>query len=404
MAQHSMLGPSSAHRWSVCTASNAAIRHLYENKKINDTGSVHALEGTIAHELCDRLTRARFVDKGVDEEEVCRRFEVEYSSEYPDFDYDEMRRHALGYVAYIETLVTDANSFSVYSENRLEMPMVHESSFGTGDCIVDIESSAYTEELHIVDFKYGKGVKVDATDNVQLMMYILGALYYMRSEWDELFDVYDKIVAHIYQPRIGNICSWEVSSEKILEAVKTLSAAAEIANNGTGKYVPGIKQCQFCDAKVTCKPYAEYILGDVLDDFEDNSVKLDIKNLSLDEISTLIDKSSMVTTFFNELNAYAKVKAESGTKIPGKKLVAGRPSYSLPEDNEGTVEFLIGKDAYKPLSFKSKTEMLKIAKKQGLGKDIENLFIRREGKPILVDEDDDREEIVCNIDDDFEAI
>ena len=55
--------------------------------------------------------------------------------------------------------------------------------------------------IHICDYKNGVGVKVDAHNNPQMMLYAVGALH-------ELADVYDdiqKVSMSIIQPHINNI-------------------------------------------------------------------------------------------------------------------------------------------------------------------------------------------------------
>ena len=48
---HAKLSPSSAHRWLRCPASIEACRD------IKDTSSIHAEEGTAAHELAETVLR-----------------------------------------------------------------------------------------------------------------------------------------------------------------------------------------------------------------------------------------------------------------------------------------------------------------------------------------------------------
>ena len=43
--------------------------------------------------------------------------------------------------------------------------------FGTGDCIIIADRT-----LHVIDFKYGQGVLVEAEHNPQMMLYALGPL------------------------------------------------------------------------------------------------------------------------------------------------------------------------------------------------------------------------------------
>ena len=65
---------------------------------------------------------------------------------------------------------------------ELKVSLAHriEGCFGTADMVV-VDS----HKIHIIDLKLGKGVVVDAEQNVQLMIYGLGVLdmlgFYMRS-------------------------------------------------------------------------------------------------------------------------------------------------------------------------------------------------------------------------------
>ena len=54
--EHAKLSPSGASRWTVCPA---AIR-LEAELGIEEEGSVYALEGTLAHELCEIRARKEF--------------------------------------------------------------------------------------------------------------------------------------------------------------------------------------------------------------------------------------------------------------------------------------------------------------------------------------------------------
>jgi len=59
----------------------------------------------------------------------------------------------------------------VLIEQRLDFSKYVESGFGTGDCVIIADGT-----LHIIDFKYGQGLLVDAVDNPQMKLYALGAL------------------------------------------------------------------------------------------------------------------------------------------------------------------------------------------------------------------------------------
>ena len=56
-------------------------------------------------------------------------------------------------------------------ERRVDFSRFVPHGFGTSDCII-----AIGKNLEVIDFKYGKGVKVSADENPQMMLYALGAL------------------------------------------------------------------------------------------------------------------------------------------------------------------------------------------------------------------------------------
>ncbi len=118
------------------------------------------------------------------------------------------------------------------------------------DCVIVAD-----DLLHIIDFKFGLGVLVQATDNSQLKCYALGAL-------DTFGDLYDirRIRLSIYQPRRENVDTWELTREDLLKwADEVLAPTAKLAYEGEGEFAVG-DHCQFCKAKATCRKRAEYAM------------------------------------------------------------------------------------------------------------------------------------------------
>ena len=76
-------------------------------------------------------------------------------------------------------------------EKRLDFSSYVPEGFGTGDCLIVSDHS-----LHVIDFKYGQGILVEAENNPQMMLYALGAL----NLFDGIYDM-DKVSMSIYQPR-----------------------------------------------------------------------------------------------------------------------------------------------------------------------------------------------------------
>lgn len=74
-----------------------------------------------------------------------------------------------------------APTLLVLIEQRLDFSCYVPDGFGTGDCLIVADKL-----LHIIDFKYGQGVLVDAEENPQMMLYALGAL----RQFDHLYEHY----------------------------------------------------------------------------------------------------------------------------------------------------------------------------------------------------------------------
>ncbi|HAS04575.1 MAG TPA: DUF2800 domain-containing protein, partial [Dehalococcoidia bacterium] len=161
MGKHALLSASSSHRWLNCPPS-ARLCESFEDK-----GSNYAAEGTDAHSLCEYKLK---VALGIRTKDPTADL-TNYNAEIEDC--------ANGYAAYVLELVETAKQSCadpvVLIEQRLDFSKYVEGGFGTGDALVIADGT-----LHIVDYKHGQGVLVEATDNPQMRLYALGAL--------ELFD------------------------------------------------------------------------------------------------------------------------------------------------------------------------------------------------------------------------
>ena len=225
MGKHALLSASSSHRWLNCPPS-ARLCEQYEDK-----GSDYAAEGTEAHTLGGYKLKTALGIKAKDPTSNLTRFS------------DEMDECANGYSAYILELVETAKQTCadpvVLIEQRLNFSKYVQEGFGTGDCVIIADGT-----LHIVDYKHGQGVLVEATENPQMKLYALGAL--------ELFDgIYDinEVSMTIYQPRRDNVSTHTVFKESLYQwAEEVLKPTAEIAYAGKGEYNCG-EWCQFCEVK-----------------------------------------------------------------------------------------------------------------------------------------------------------
>ena len=201
---HALLSASSSHRWLNCNPS-ARLEEEFEDRETEAVA-----EGTAAHSLCEHKLR--------------RALKQRSKKPVSQYDCDEMDECTDGYVQFVLESLAKAKETcpdpQVLIEQRLDFSCYVPDGFGTGDCVIVSDKS-----LHIIDFKYGRGVLVEAEYNPQMMLYALGAL----KLFDCLYDI-DEVSMSIYQPRRENISTWTISVAELREwAENTLRSKAELA-------------------------------------------------------------------------------------------------------------------------------------------------------------------------------
>lgn len=313
---HAILSPSSAKRWINCTPS-ALLAEAAGSKS-----SVYAEEGTLAHEIAEyALTQYLngaydpIIDDAVplkDEHLENPLFSVDmanYIREYCEFVIGE------GY-----EMQKQDGSNKMYLERRVNLTDFALGSFGSVDVILVSDKT-----IHIIDLKYGAGVKVYADMNEQMMMYALGALKSLGALKAAVSDRITKIRMTIAQVRLDHYDTFEMSKEDLLSwAEKVLKPAAKAAIQGKGKQVIG-SWCGFCPVKAQCRAQRDAILAD----FEEKPEPL---LLSDEEIVDLIGKIDTYKIWIESVNKYVYDRAIQGHKWEGYKLVAGRTSRVIKDE------------------------------------------------------------------------
>lgn len=375
MSKHAILSASSSHRWLSCTPS-ARLELEFE-----DQTSEAAKEGTAAHELCEyKLKRA-----------LKKRAERPVS----EYDSEEMENCTDDYVSYVIEKLEAAKQFCndpiVLIEQHLDFSCYVPEGFGTGDCIIVSD-----DHLHIIDFKYGMGVLIEAEHNPQMMLYALGAL----GIYDSLYDI-EKVSMTIFQPRRDNLSTWEISRRDLVSWAETeLKTKAALAFAGEGEYVPG-EWCRFCKASIRCRARAE------------ENLKLAGKEfilpplLSDEEVGEVLGKLPDLIKWANELSAYATDAAiNHGKKWNGFKLVEGRSNRKYKD--EELVAAAAKKEGYKDIyrySLIPLTEMQKLMGKTKFEEILGDLIYKPPGKLSLVPISDKRPEVnVTDAKDEFNEI
>ena len=117
-----------------------------------DTTFEFAEEGTTAHEVA--------------EYEVERLFGITRTEEAPVPLDEDMARHAVDYANYIHELTTSADDTILVEQKvklfaTIDQTALSTLCFGTADCLLLTDDET---TLHVVDYKYGKGVEVIYAD------------------------------------------------------------------------------------------------------------------------------------------------------------------------------------------------------------------------------------------------
>lgn len=245
--EHAKLSASGSKKWLNCPQS------ITLESQFNDTESSFAKEGTLAHSLGE-LKLKRIINH-MDLIEFIKQKKLiinEFITLKGEEDLKEFENYTDEYVEFVQERYNSALKVcyeaTLEIEQRLDYSKWAEGGFGTGDvAICDFE------RIEVIDLKYGKGIKVDANYNTQLMLYGLGALV----EYD-MFDI-KEVILTVYQPRIDNISSFTISTEELLSwAENEVKPQAIKALDGTGECVYGT-HCDdgFCKARPLCKAYAD---------------------------------------------------------------------------------------------------------------------------------------------------
>ena len=368
--QHALLSASSSHRWLNCPPS-ARLCESYEDK-----GSDFAAEGTDAHALCEHLLKKALGMPTTDPTENLTWYD------------QEMRDCAEGYAEYVMELLENARQTCsdplVLIEQRLDYSRYVRNGFGTADCVLIADGT-----LHVVDYKHGRGVMVEAEENPQMMLYALGAL----EIFDDIYDI-DTVVMTIYQPRRANISSYTLAKDALYEWADTvLIPTAELAFTGGGEYRCG-EWCQFCKAKTDCRERARANM---------ELAKYDFKlppHLTDEDVQEILGKADELISWANDIKDYALRSAISGKEWPGYKLVEGRSNrrYISEEAAAGAVK----KAGYDPYEDKvlGVTAMTRMLGKKRFEEILGPYITRPQGKPTLVPESDPRP-AMTNISEDF---
>ena len=244
--KHSLLSPSGLKRAMLCPASVAITRFLKQQS------SEYAEEGTLFHSEIQKV-----LELGLP---INSQLDTEMKS--------NLSKTKEWFEEFTKYMAIDHKWF----ELKLPMPYSNKDN-GTIDLAFVTEYLIGREhDLYIIDWKYGKGVSVEAYNNPQLISYAVAFLKYLKDEGFPMHTI-QNVHTIIYQPRMETperIATYTL--KELSEVYKPIKEAVDLCyyildkyKNKNSKVItnnlhPSEEACKFCLARATCKArQQEYI-------------------------------------------------------------------------------------------------------------------------------------------------
>lgn len=362
--EHALLSASGAERWYNCPPSARLEESMPEET------SDYAEEGRLAHALAEHFVR--------------QYFKLPCSDAFnPDLFDGEMFSAAEEYLDHIKSVALGYPMEPyIVLEQRVDFSDVVPDGWGTSDA-----GLVFGTDLHVFDYKYGKGIPVSAEGNKQEMLYAYGLWRKYAALWN-----IKTVILHIVQPRLGPPSVWVITLDELKERMQALQPRAQQAYAGAGEFAPG-DHCRFCRARRTCAARAAYCQ---MTDYAEMFALQDPRLLTDAQVGEALARVQSVQHWLGDVEKYVTQKLLDGAEVPGWKLVEGRGARSwIDQDkafdilkNNGYTESVLFQRV--PLSL---AECEKLTGKKTFYTILADQIIKTPGKPTLAPESDPREAI-----------
>lgn len=394
---HALLSPSGAKKWLACSASLAC------EKDIPNTSGKAAVLGTAMHTIAEmhlnqyikgaalpleREVGAYVLDEG--KGQIKALISPMKGAVLITADMIEQVRKYTDYCKPIIDVATYAKlEMRVNLTEVLHTGYEGVETFGTAD-IVAVQELANTDGhmLIIGDLKTGRH-RVEAKENKQLMLYALGVYRRLKRRYN-----ITTVRLVIFQPYAGGASEWDISVEGLELFAKFAQKRALLAldayfrgkkNLKASDFKPSVDGCQWCRFSEQCAARTKTVNSVLAEELEDDFAL----ELTPEQLVAEYEKLPLLRQHIDKVEKAMSAALHSGKKVPGYKLVEGRPGNRAWKDADA-IEVSHG-DILKKEVLMSPTEAAKVLSADEMAA-LEPFITRKPGAPCVATADDKRPE------------
>lgn len=391
---HALLSPSGAKKWLTCAASLAC------EKDIPNTSGKSAVTGTACHTIAEvhlnqyikgtalpleREVGAYVLDDG--KGQIKALISPMKGAVLITADMIEQVRKYTDYCKAIIDVATYAKlEMRVNLTEVLHPGYEGVETFGTAD-LVAVQEMANTDGhmLIIGDLKTGRH-RVEAKENKQLMLYALGVYRRLKRRYSITV-----VRLVIFQPYAGGASEWDISVEGLELFAKFAQKRALLAldayfrgkkNLKASDFKPSVDGCQWCLFSEQCAARTKTVNSVLAEELEDDFAL----ELTPEQLVAEYEKLPLLRQHIDKVEKAMATALHSGKKVPGYKLVEGRPGNRSWKDAEKVTE-LYGDKLTKEVLM-TPTEAVKVIPEE----ELKDFITRKPGAPCVATADDKRPE------------
>ena len=350
---HHTLGASTCERWGTCPGSVVLSKNAPQLPP-----SKYAAQGTAAHMACEILLRG----ESLLQTEITVDSFTFYLSDTDDNENSVCLEYVRQYVDYVRMRVAETGG-RLLIEQRVNIP--NTDLFGTADALI----VAPYDCLEVIDFKYGRGVRVSANGNKQLRYYGTAAFFTLPLAVQAEIP---KIISTIVQPRTGagietetytpndaaEFYGWVMAAKAEVERAADAYQAAldyDRAREWNANFLEAGDHCRWCPANPcpVVQTYAiEVVKGDAKVDFAGDFTRSEVvlpdpEHLSVNALVNIFHNGDTVKDYIDKCHALLNIKAKRGEVNPeqiGLKFVQG-VKHRKWQNEQDVINFLHAKSA-----------------------------------------------------------